>query len=110
VSSWPLYLAEGEVVTAIDSKARRIANYMPLTVSTRERSVILGGPDDEPELYDLVSDSREQNNAWRKLGAEGEILCQRALAFLESVGTPEAYLAPRRKALDGWRRAVKRSA
>jgi hypothetical protein len=31
VSSWPLYLAEGEIVTAIDSKARTIANYMPLT-------------------------------------------------------------------------------
>ena len=34
VSSWPLYLAEGEIVTAIDSKARRIADYMPLTVTT----------------------------------------------------------------------------
>src|SRR5919106_911821 len=72
VSSWPLYLAEGEIVTAIDSKARRIADYMPLTVTTRDRSLILGGPDDEPEFYDLASDPSEQNNVWREQSDEGE--------------------------------------
>jgi arylsulfatase A-like enzyme len=107
VSSWPLYLAEGEIVTAIDSKARRIADYMPLTVTTRERSLILGGPDDEPELYDLVRDPGEQHNAWRELGDEGEVLCERALSFLERAGTPEEYLAPRRKSLERWRRTVR---
>ncbi len=107
VSSWPLYLAEGEIVTAIDSKARRIADYMPLIVTTRERSLILGGPDDEPELYDLACDSGEQNNVWRELGDEGEVLCERTLSFLERVGTPEEYLAPRRGARDTWRRMVR---
>ena len=97
-SSWPLYLAEGEIVTAIDSKARRIADYMPITVTTPERSLILGGPEDEPELYDLAHDPGEQNNAWRELGDEGEALCDHALSFLEGIGTPEEYLAPRRLA------------
>jgi len=95
VSSWPLYLAEGEITTAVDSKARRIVNYMPLTITTRERTLILGGPDDEPELYDLAADPGEKNNAWRGLDAEGQVLCERTLSFLEGVGTPEAYLAPR---------------
>jgi len=107
VSSWPLYLAEGEIITAIDSKARRIADYMPLTISTRERSVILGGPGDEPELYDLARDPGEQHNAWSKLGEEGEALCDSALSFLEDSGTPEEHLAPRRKALDARRRTVR---
>jgi arylsulfatase A-like enzyme len=107
VSSWPLYLAEGEIVTAIDSKARRIADYMPLTVTTRDRSLILGGPDDEPELYDLARDPGERNNAWRELGDAGEALCDGALSFLEDIGTSEEYLAPRRKALDSWRRTVR---
>jgi arylsulfatase A-like enzyme len=107
VSSWPLYLAEGEIVTAIDSKARRIADYMPLTVTTRERSLILGGPDDEPELYDLASDPGEQSNAYRELDDEGEALCEHALSFLERIGTPEAYLAPRRKALERWWKMVR---
>jgi arylsulfatase A-like enzyme len=108
VSSWPLYLAEGEIVTAIDSKARRIADYMPLTVTTRERSLILGGPDDEPELYELAEDPGEQINAYRERGDEGEALCEQAIDFLERAGTPEEYLAPRRQALERWRRAVRR--
>jgi hypothetical protein len=109
VSSWPLYLAEGEIVTAIDSKARRIADYMPITVSTRDRTLILGGPDDEPELYDLAGDPGEQNNVWRELGDEGKALCENTLSFLERIGTPEEYLAPRRKVLDRWRRTVRRT-
>src|SRR5918993_1397867 len=107
VSSWPLYLAEGEIVTAIDSKARRIADYMPVTVTTPERSLILGGPDDEPELFDLARDPGEQNNAWRSFNGEGEALCERTLSFLEGVGTPEEHLAPRREALTRWWRMVR---
>jgi arylsulfatase A-like enzyme len=103
VSSWPLYLAEGEIVTAIDSKARRIADYMPVTVTTPERSLILGGPDDEPELYDLTRDPGERENVWRTLGSEGGLLAEEALSFLEGVRTPEEYLAPRREAVDRWR-------
>jgi arylsulfatase A-like enzyme len=103
VSSWPLYLAEGEIVTAIDSKARRIADYMPVTVTTPDRSLILGGPDDEPELYDLTRDPGEQDNVWRTQGGEGGLLAEAALGFLEGIRTPEEYLAPRRESVDRWR-------
>ncbi|HEY0129704.1 MAG TPA: hypothetical protein VGB40_11100, partial [Rubrobacteraceae bacterium] len=97
VSSWPLYLAKGEIITAVDSKARRIDNYMPLTVTTPERSLILGGPDDEPELYDLARDPQERENTWATSN-EGALLAEQALSFLEGVRTPEEYLAPRRLA------------
>ncbi|MBA2511550.1 MAG: sulfatase [Rubrobacteraceae bacterium] len=103
ISSCPLYLAEGEIVTAIDSKARRIVDYMPVTITTPERSLILGGPDDEPELYDLTRDPGEQENVWRTLGGEGALLAEQALTFLEGVRTPEEYLAPRRESVDRWR-------
>src|SRR5918999_2339503 len=96
VSSWPLYLAEGETVTAIDSKARRIADYMPVTVTTRDRTLILGGPDDEPQLYDLARDPGERDNVWSEHGPEGGLLAEQALSFLEGVNTPEESLAPRR--------------
>ena len=108
VSSWPLYLAKGEIITAVDSKARRIDNYMPLTVTTQERSLILGGPDDEPELYDLDRDPQEQENSWGA-GPEGALLAEQALSFLEGVRTPEEYLAPRYEAVEKWR-AVEKSA
>jgi hypothetical protein len=35
------------------------------------------------------------------------MLCERTFSFLEGVGTPEEYLAPRRKAFDRWRRVVR---
>jgi arylsulfatase A-like enzyme len=108
VSSWPLYLAKGEIITAVDSKARRISDYMPLTVTTPERSLILGGPDDEPELYDLARDPQERENTWGT-GGEGALLADQALSFLEGVRTPEEYLAPRREAVERWR-AVRKSA
>src|SRR3712207_4528408 len=85
VSSWPLYMAEGEIVTAVDSKARKVASYMPLTVSTRERSLILGGPGDAPELYDLTADPNESRNVWSELGEEGPSLAEDAISFLEGL-------------------------
>jgi arylsulfatase A-like enzyme len=103
VSSWPLYMAEGEIITAVDSKARKVVSYMPLTVTTPDRTVILGGPDDEPELYDLTTDPGEQNNVWSERADEGAALARAAISSLEDLGTPEEYLSPRRKALDARR-------
>jgi hypothetical protein len=99
VSSWPLYLAKGEIITAVDSRSRRVASYMPFTVTTREHSLILGGPAEEPELYDLGRDPGERWNVWGSRIEEGTALGERALSFLERQGTPEAYLAPRRLSL-----------
>jgi arylsulfatase A-like enzyme len=100
VSSWPLYFAEGELTTAVDSRPRRIASYMPLTVTTRARSLLLGGPSEPPELYDLESDPGEQENAWRTHAGEGRELAEGAVAFLEELETPERHLLPRRRALE----------
>jgi arylsulfatase A-like enzyme len=100
ISSWPLYFAEGEFTSAIDGSTRRIASYMPITVTTRERSLILGGPAQLPELYDLTSDPHEENNIWESHVEEGSMLAQTAISFLEQQGTPEEYLKPRRVALE----------
>lgn len=99
VSSWPLYFAEGEVTTAVDSRARRIASYMPITVTDKEKSVVLGGPADYPEMYDLTEDPGERSNVWESRNMEGGELANRAISFLEDLGTPEEHLAPRRMAL-----------
>lgn len=100
ISSWPLYFAEGEITTAVDSRPRRISSYMPLTVATRDRSLILGGPAEAPELYDLQSDPGEQTNIWKDRTHEGQALSETAIAFLQSLGTPEEYLRPRRMVLE----------
>ncbi len=100
ISSWPLYFAEGEITTAVDSRPRRISSYMPLTVTTQERSLILGGPAERPELYDLENDPLEQVDVWDTHVGEGAALIENAVAFLEQRGTAEEYLKPRRLALE----------
>jgi hypothetical protein len=75
---------------------------MPLTITTRDRSLILGGPDDKPELYDLARDPHEQTNSWDDRVQEGKALGERALTFLEEQGTPGDLLAPRGKALEAF--------
>lgn len=105
LSSWPLYFAEGEITTAVDSRPRRISSYMPLTVATRDRSLILGGPSEEPELYDLTMDPGEETNIWEDHVSESRDMCEAAISFLERHGTPEEYLTPRRAALDKWLRS-----
>jgi hypothetical protein len=72
---------------------------MPMSVTTRERSLILGGPAYMPEFYDLGWDPGEQSNVWESSIEEGAALGERALSFLERQGTPELHLAPRRLAL-----------
>ena len=105
VSSWPLYFAQGEITTAVDSVPRRIASHMPITVTTRERSLIFGGPEDPPELYDLGADPNEQTNLWDTRPGEGVALMERAVSFLEREHTPEPHLELRRKAAEkfAWR-------
>lgn len=100
ISSWPLYFAEGEVTTAVDSKPRRIASYMPITLSTPNRSLILGGPGDPLELYDLENDPHEQTNVWEEHSDEGITLIKKTISFLQQQKAPEQYIQPRRVVLE----------
>ena len=100
VSSWPLYFAEGEITTAVDSRPRRVASFMPITISTPGRSLILGGPGDAPELYDLTNDPHEQTNVWDERRDEGLDLMQKTVSFLEEQDSPERHVQPRRAVLE----------
>jgi arylsulfatase A-like enzyme len=104
VSSWPLYFAEGELTSAVDSRPRRIASYMPVTVTTRSRSLVIGGPAEPPELYDLERDPEESTNVWEDAREDGEGLFRDALAFLEECGAADELLSPRRESLRAFAR------
>ena len=101
ISSWPLYFAEGELTSAVDSRPRRIASYMPITATTRELSLILGGPTEAPELYDLAADPGEDRNVWDER-PEGVELCRQAVAFLEQYAADEKFVEPRRRAVEAF--------
>jgi arylsulfatase A-like enzyme len=100
VSSWPLYFAEGEMTTAVDSRPRRIASYMPMTVTTQHRSLILGGASEPPELFNLDEDPREARNVWAEETGKGLELARRAVSFLEEHETPAQFVQPRKLALE----------
>jgi len=99
ISSWPLYFAQGEYTSAVDGKRRAISTYMPITVTTTKRSLLIGGPDDPVELYDLVTDPAEQKNIWPDRQPQDEQLFDEALTYLAELGTNEGVLAARRRAI-----------
>jgi len=72
---------------------------MPITVTTRSRSLVVGGPAEPPELYDLERDPGESTNVWAENVEEGARLFRDALAFLERCGAAEEHLEPRRESL-----------
>jgi arylsulfatase A-like enzyme len=99
ISSWPLYFAKGELTSAVDSRRRRIASHMPVTVSNRRWSLIMGGPEEAPELYDLEKDPRESTNVWRQHEREGAALFREAIDFMRSLNAAEKFLKPREESL-----------
>jgi len=100
VSGWPLEYQKGRITIAVDSWPRRIARDQPLTVTTRELSLVVGGADDDLELYDLGDDPGEQRNVVTERAGEAAALVEEALAELVSIGASAELLAPRRGALE----------
>jgi arylsulfatase A-like enzyme len=96
VSSWPLYFAEGEYTSAVDGAQREIAAHMPITVTTATRSMLIGGPGEAPELYDLEQDPAESVDVWRQRTGADEELLESALSYLEECGTAPEFVDPRR--------------
>jgi hypothetical protein len=99
ISGWPLEYQKGRISIAVDSWPRRIARDQPFTVTTQTRSLIVGGPDDDLELYNLETDPAEQRDVARERPSEAIALLEEALAYLLSIGTADELLAPRRGAL-----------
>jgi len=106
ISGWPLEYQKGRITIAVDSWPRRIAHDQPFTVTGRGLSLVVGGPGDDLELYDLGDDPGEQRNVASKRPGETVALLEAALAELLSMGTSEALLAPRWGALERFRAAT----
>jgi arylsulfatase A-like enzyme len=105
VSGWPLEYQKGRITIAVDSWPRRVAHDQPITVTGRGLSLVVGGADDELELYDLAADPGEQRNVALERPRDAEALLDAALSELLAVGTAEALLEPRRVALARFRAA-----
>jgi len=68
----------------------------PSTIVFDEWALIVGAGDLEPELYHTPSDPGQQKNVFSDNKAVASDLHAKYISFLESVGTKEDYLKPRR--------------
>jgi arylsulfatase A-like enzyme len=107
ISGWPLEYQKGRITIAVDSWPRRVAHDQPLTVTGRGLSLVVGGPDDDLELYDLTADPGELRNIAMERRDEADALLADALAELLAAGTAEELLEPRRRALERFRAAAR---
>jgi arylsulfatase A-like enzyme len=108
VSGWPLEYQKGRITIAVDSWPRRIAHDQPITVTGHGLSLVVGGPDDDLELYDLTADPAEQQNIAASRPDDAVALLEEALAYLLSIGTSDELLAPRRGCLERFQQATSR--
>lgn len=105
VSGWPLEYQKGRITIAVDSWPRRVARDQPLTITGRGLSVVVGGGDDDLELYDLGADPGECRNVAHERAGEAEQLLLDALDELRAAGASEELLEPRLNALARFRAA-----
>jgi arylsulfatase A-like enzyme len=99
ISSWPLGYQRGRISIAVDSSPRRVARDLPLTVTTATHSLLVGGPDDPIELYDLALDPGEQRSITADEPALAAQLLEEAIDVLRDEGAEPDLLAPRVDAL-----------
>lgn len=71
-------------------------NLRTSTIVSDEWVLILGAGDLEPELYHTPNDPRQLNNVFADHRPIARELHAKYIAFLESLGTKEEYIAPRR--------------
>ena len=100
VSGWPLEYQKGRITIAVDSWPRRIARDQPITITGRGMSLVVGGAEDDIELYDLARDPGEERNVAHERPGDVDALLREALTELLVVGTEEELLEPRRRALE----------
>ncbi|MCX6377521.1 MAG: hypothetical protein NTU88_16050, partial [Armatimonadetes bacterium] len=68
----------------------------PSTVVTDEWTLIVGAGDLVPELYHNAQDPRQQRNVFSENKEVARQIHAKYIAFLESLGTKEEYIKPRR--------------
>ena len=68
----------------------------PSTIVTDEWTLIVSAGDLAPELYHNAQDPRQQRNVFSENKGVARQIHAKYIAFLESLGTKEEYIAPRR--------------
>ncbi len=95
VTSWPMYLA-GQRIRVVDDEERRMRENQPSTVSSKNWTLLYSIAGEPVELYNRKTDLAQENNVFSRHTDVAADLHQRFYDFLESLGTDEVFLGPRR--------------
>lgn len=87
----------GEPVAIVDGLKRDVVEWQPVTVTTREWAMLCTVPGEDVELYHLSSDPGQATNVATQNADVVADLSELYVNELERAGTPERYLAPRRR-------------
>ena len=97
VTSQALADVPGAMTRVVDDTERKVVEISPSTIRDGTWDFLYSIEGERIELYDAVNDPEHQNN----LAAEKPEICQMMLdkfvTWMDEMGTPEAYAAPRRK-------------
>ena len=97
VTSHSLAAQHGGLTKIVDDNARLIMELSPSTIHTEEWDLLYAVKGEPVELYRAKEDPQHQNNLADDEPAVVEEIHGRYVAWLESVKTPEQFLAPRRE-------------
>jgi len=100
ITSWPLY-NPGQPIRVVDDFERRVIEPLPSTITDGEWTLLYATEGEAVELYHMPSDPKQDQNIFEDNQGVARDLHAHFVEFLESVGTDETLVAPRRWPLRG---------
>ncbi|MBR1152795.1 hypothetical protein [Bradyrhizobium sp. JYMT SZCCT0428] len=89
----------GETVEVVDDLMRTVVEWQPVTITTKDWSLLYATPSEPVELYDLRSDQKQTTNVAPKHSAVIRALLEMYAEDLRRAGVASKYSDPRLAAL-----------
>ena len=98
VTSQSLIDTAGNTTLIVDDSERVVVEVSPSTIRDGEWDFLYALEGEPIELYDAVNDPAHQRMIWRPRGPTVcEMMHAKFVRWMDEMGTPEAYAAPRRR-------------
>ncbi|MCY3867885.1 MAG: sulfatase [Chloroflexi bacterium] len=97
VTSQSLIDTAGNTTLIVDDSERVVVEVSPSTIRNGEWDFLYALEGEPIELYDALNDPGHQRNLAAELPAVCEMMHAKFVRWMDEMGTPEAYAAPRRR-------------
>jgi len=96
VTSWPLY-NPGDISRAVDALEKSVKDWLPITVTTKEWTLLYSSEGQPVELYHLPTDPHQEKNVFEDKIDVARELHSKLISRLVEYNTPPCALEPRRR-------------